>query len=113
TIDGDESGVGGTVNVTTRPGPVDRPTITNAELVNDAVIEGLATEGDEWLAEFSEAVTAVDGDATVNLTDVDGDTIRVVCVGDGAGDYSGVDDDGITEAGCVFGEYNSSGVFEP
>lgn len=80
TVAGEESDLGTELeNVTTAAEPVDRPTITDAQLTTDTVVEGLADGADVWELDFSEAMSVVaDGDY-FNLVDVDGDTFRVVC----------------------------------
>jgi putative cell wall-binding protein len=79
TVGGEESGLSPEVDVTTAAGPVDEPTITDAQLTNDAVVEGLVDEGDVWELDFSEAMAAINDGDRIDLVDADGDTFRIVC----------------------------------
>lgn len=79
TVDGEESAPSTKVDVTT-DAPADPAIITNAELVTDGPIVDRVGTTDEWLLAFDQDLTAGSvANAEIDLTDPDGDTIRVKC----------------------------------
>lgn len=75
---------------------VDEPTIENAELIDDAILTGAADSNDVWQLVFSETMDTTQLNETLDLTDADGDVIRVEC------GTAPVADDGITTALCTW-----------
>jgi hypothetical protein len=72
--------------------PDEAPSVDRAALFTDAVPTGVTTVGDVWTIEYSEPMGSPAG-ATFDLTDADGDTIRVAC-------GVAVATDGLTSATC-------------
>ena len=83
---------------------IDAPTIDSATLETDAVVTDLVATDDEWELVFNEEMNpATVAGATFDLTDADGDTIRVQCAAAAA-------DDGLTGATCTLGDGDTATV---